>query len=158
MKLALIPLFLLIFACIFGMAYNYSLAGEDFRDDTFGGRFNSGGISDLNNYTLYEDGEGTELGFETASSSISFSLGGMAIALLVTTLALGAVVGINVLGSGLSQFSVKSIVVISVLMSVWLVFSTFGVSVFNTVPYFGLVLYFVLSLVYTFGVFQECWV
>lgn len=160
MKLAMIPLGLLIFACLFGVAWNMSVAGTAMSGsdvNSYGDNYGSGDFGGLDNRTLYSDGAGTEVGFEDASNTISFSLSGMMIAIFSVALALGAIVGIQVLGTGLSQFTVKSIVVIAVMMSIWLVFSTFGYEVFDTVPYFGKIIYFCLSLSYTFGVFNEIW-
>lgn len=101
---------------------------------------------------------GTSTTYEQAGSSYNISitetLGLMAIIAVIEVVA--TIAGINVLGSGLSDTSVKIIYKTMGLTVLWSVLSVTGIQVLNFIPYsFGLLLYFVFTLAYAIGVIQS---
>lgn len=76
-------------------------------------------------------------------------------ALIIGLVALGVVAGIHVLGSGLSEYSVKIIHAASVYYGLWGVFSALSITVFTSIPLFGVFLWFILTVVYTLGFFHQ---
>jgi hypothetical protein len=101
---------------------------------------------------------GTSTTYEQAGNqyniTLTDTLGIMAIIAVIEIIA--TIAGINVLGSGLSDTSVMIIYKSAGLTIIWSVFSVTGIQVLNLIPYsFGLLLYFVFTLVYAYGVITE---
>lgn len=97
--------------------------------------------------TIAEDQENSWFG------NISTSLG--LIILIVGLMALVAIIGINVLGSGESEFSVKAIFLGTGLLALWGIFSAFGINLIAEIDFWGPVVYLILTAIYTLGIIQQ---
>lgn len=99
-------------------------------------------------------GEESELVLDEGSLSLDFTMTIGLVAIIAGAIALG-LIGMNVLGSGLSAFSVKIIWNGIVYYGLWAIFSVLGFNAINSLPLFGLLFWFILTLCYTFGVFSK---
>jgi len=105
------------------------------------------------NQTL--DGTESELEIEGGSLNIDFTMSVGLIVIIISAIALG-LIGINVLGSGLSDNSVKIIWNGIIYYGLWGIFSALGFNVFTLIPVgFGLLIWFILTMVYSLGVFHQ---
>jgi len=105
------------------------------------------------NQTL--NAETSTLELESGSLSLDYTLSTGIIIIIVSAIALG-LIGLNVLGSGLSDFSVKIIWNGIVFYGLWLIFSVTGFNFFSSIPYYiGIVFWIGLTLVYSLGVFER---
>lgn len=77
------------------------------------------------------------------------------LALIIGLIALGAVAGIQVVGSGLSDFSVSVIYKSIAFYAIWGLLSAFGLDALTAIPIFGWLLYFILTIVYSAGIIQQ---
>lgn len=148
--LILLPLFLLIGSAMFYVVYTSGESGiSSFGNDVSVGDYDYSG-----NQTL--DGNTQELEQQVSASDVNFSLANVVIGIVVASLAIVVISGINILGSGLSDVSVSAIGKMSFFYGLWFVVSAVGILAFLTVPYqLGLTCYFVLSLCYAMGVWSE---
>jgi len=96
----------------------------------------------------------TENTLEVAGGSLSldYNLTVGIVAIIVSAIVLG-LIGINVLGSGLPDFSVKIIWNGIIFYGLWAIFSVTGYNFFASIPVIGVVLWVALTLVYGLGVF-----
>lgn len=94
----------------------------------------------------------SELELQDASLTLDFDMTVGIIAIIIGATALG-LIGINFIGSGLSDFSIKIIWNGIVFYGLWLVFSTLGFNFFSIIPFFGSLIWLGLTLVYSIGVF-----
>lgn len=146
MKLLVIPLVLLAFCAVMTqmiVAESYSF---DYVDTV-------SVDPALANQTI--DGSPQTMDIEGYSVDASFDLQTGVIALIIVMIAIGVIAGVQVLGSGLSDFSVSVIYKSVFFYSVWLLLSLFGTPSMFSVPIFGVVFYFFLTLVYSLGVVQQ---
>lgn len=118
-------------------------------------------------YYLYYDNSGSNAKWvlykdfgkiyqQTAASSsfdISSSIG--LIGLVVGLMALAAVVGIRVLGTGVSEESVSAILKGTALLAIWGIFSVLALALLIQIPMLGPVFYFVLTIIYTLGIINQ---
>lgn len=102
------------------------------------------------NQTL--NGTSQELEIEEGSLDLSFDMTVGLVVIILGAIALG-LIGLNVLGSGLSDFSVKIIWNGIVYYGLWAVFSVLAITVILSIPYFGALLWFFLTMIYSLGVF-----
>lgn len=99
-------------------------------------------------YTVSRDSEASG-GVGTHLFGITGSLG--MIGIVVAVMALSLVVGIRVLGSGVSVFSVGFVIIGTALITVWGVFSLLAYSLIGEIPNIGGLIYFGLTGMYTLG-------
>lgn len=83
--------------------------------------------------------------FDVTATSIGF------FAIVAALVALGIIAGVRLLDSGLSGFSVKIIVMAAAFGGLWTVMSGMSVDLLTSIPIFGNILFFGLTLVYTIG-------
>lgn len=76
------------------------------------------------------------------------------IALIIALVVVGVVAGIRVLGSGLSEHSVKLIYNSTVYYGLWFLFSALAFTAFNSIPTYGIFLWLGMTLIYSLGFFQ----
>ncbi len=74
---------------------------------------------------------------------------------IVGIFVVAAMIGLNILGSGLSDESVETMIGIVVYAGIWATLSIISGVMILSIPIFGVVIYFVMTLVYTFGVIQK---
>ena len=98
----------------------------------------------------------TETDIEVAGGSLSldFTMTAGLVVIIIGAIVL-SLIGLQVLGSGLDGFSVKIIWNGIVYYGLWSVFSVLAFNPINSIPIFGLLLWFFLTLFYTFGVFGK---
>lgn len=136
---------------------NYTICGEAGTLE-FDGRFGQekrlwnngtgiGGAFGWERYVVTKTGT-------SAVAGASFDMGGSigVIALLVVIVGLSAIVGFKILGSGISEWSVSAILKGGMLISVWTIFSAISMKLIVGVPFFGAILYFLLTVAYAIGV------
>lgn len=92
--------------------------------------------------------------FSTGSTLVVGDLAG-AIAIIVIIITLGALIGIQVFGSGLSGNSVRMIILAVVYISLWTTLSLFAGDMLFSIEGFGSVIYVGLTLIYTVGVIRH---
>lgn len=78
-----------------------------------------------------------------------------ALAIIIILISIAVVVGIKVLGSGISEQSVHTIIVIVGYGSMWGVFSVLSYNLIVSIQYFGLIIYLVLTIMYVIGVMSK---
>lgn len=132
----------------FNYAYEISNTSIDLTEES-GFSFSQAIIG---NQTLNETSQ--ELELETASLELDFTMVTGLVAIIVGAIALG-LIGLNVLGSGLPDSSVKIIWNGIVFYGLWSIFSVLGYTALVSIPLFGVMLWFFLTFFYTLGVFGK---
>lgn len=99
-------------------------------------------------------GEEDELIQETSEAEININMITGIIALIIGLIAVGVMAGVKVLGSGLDTFSVKLIFLSAVYYGLWGIFSALAFTVFLSIPFFGVFIWFILTLIYSLGFFK----
>jgi len=95
--------------------------------------------------------------FQVSGQTILFgidSLEGM-ILILTAIIVIATVVGIQVLGSGLSDSSVRAITIVSTYSGLWIMLSILIDDLFWSIQTFGVLLYIILTIFYVIGVIQK---
>lgn len=105
------------------------------------------------NHTI--DGTPETMDVEGYEINPEFSFQTGIIALIIVMIAVGVIAGIHVLGSGLSDTSINVIYKSVFFYSVWILLSVFGYPAINSVPVFGWILYFTLTLLFSLGVVEQ---
>lgn len=77
------------------------------------------------------------------------------IGIVIGIMALAAFAGIKILGSGVSDVSVSTILVSSAFLALWAIFSVLSMSLIISIPLFGVILYFALTGMYTVGIINR---
>ena len=77
-----------------------------------------------------------------------------AILILVTIMGISTLLGIRILGSGLSDTSVRLITILVSYVSVWLLLSIISAPLIFDIPIFGAIIYATLTLMYVIGVMR----
>ena len=109
-------------------------------------------ISAEGNQTLNE--EESKYIKETSSAVFDINMTTGIIALIIGLVAVGVIAGIRILGSGLSEYSVKLIHKSTVYYGLWGIFSAFSFVAFESIPFFGLFIWLGLTLIYSLGFFK----
>lgn len=75
------------------------------------------------------------------------------IGLIIGIMALAALVGLKILGSGISDVSVSTIILSTAYLAIWGVFSVLAFDlIVNQIPIIGSTFYFILTIIYTAGI------
>ncbi len=101
--------------------------------------------------------DGTPATYEIMGSSVSFGiteLEGM-IVLLIVIITIASIVGIQILGSGLSDSSVRTLTIVIFYAGLWTMLSALVFNLINTIEIFGYLIYITLTIAYVLGVFQK---
>ncbi len=93
---------------------------------------------------------GTEYGTIVGVDSLTGAL-----TIIIILVALALVVGIQVLGSGLNDTTVKTIIVITGYASVWGIFSVLSINLIISIQIFGTLIYLFLTIIYVIGVVDK---
>lgn len=145
-KLLMYPLIIMAILALFNQFYVYSnteisIIGE--------------------NQTVTSSGEiienGTSTSVQTGSTSINFDLNTIMyfVALIYGVGILAGILGINFLGSGLSERAQRIIFNVAVCYGFWGIFSALMLTLLLTVPIFGLILWVAMTFIYTLGFFKR---
>ena len=114
--------------------------------------------SEDNDYT--QDITGTQTLNETETDisvaggilNLGFTMTVGLVAIIVGAIVLG-LIGLNVFGSGLPDFSVKIIWNGIVFYGLWTIFSVLAITAISSLPLFGALFWFFLTFIYSLGVF-----
>lgn len=82
------------------------------------------------------------------------SLEGLVI-ILTAVIVIASLVGIQVLGSGLSDSAVRTVTIVSVYAELWLILSLMVNSLVWSIEIFGTLIYILLTIIYSIGVIQK---
>ena len=138
------PLFILIVISLFTQLY--------YNDKAV---FGSDGIQSqtlIGNQTLI--GEESELELEQGNLSLGFDMTVGMVSIIISAVALG-LIGLNILGSGLDPQAVKIIWNGIVFYGLWAIFSVMGYSSIVSIPTFGVLFWFMMTFIYSLGVFGK---
>ncbi|MFX0069874.1 MAG: hypothetical protein ACFFAO_02180 [Candidatus Hermodarchaeota archaeon] len=78
-----------------------------------------------------------------------------ALAVIIVLIAIAVLVGIQVLGSGISEQSVKTIIIITGYASLWGIFSVLSINLIISIEIFGYIIYIGLTIIYAIGVMNK---
>ena len=78
-----------------------------------------------------------------------------AISIIVILATATALLGIKVLGSGLSDDSVRVLITVTVYASIWTILSLLAIPLIASIEYFGSLLYVVLTIGYIIGISEK---
>ena len=138
-NIALIPLLVLTFiAIIFGSSF-VSITIEQEAISTW---------LKLNN-TL------TESRIEQINTTINIDELTGAIAIIIALAMITSVIGLRVLGSGLSDESVRTLTIAIIYTSIWTILSILAYSLFAIIELFGLLIYVCLTIIFVIGVIEK---
>lgn len=142
-KLLVLPLILLSFSALMTqlMASEESIYTTNGTDSYSFDSFNT---------TI--DGADTEYEIDAFSVNAQFTLQDGVLALIIITVALGFVVGFQVVGSGPNTQATRIFYTSLFFYSLWGLLTVFGLPSITIVPVFGWVFYFFLTLLYSVGI------
>jgi len=78
-----------------------------------------------------------------------------ALAIIIVLISIAVIVGIQILGSGISEQSVRTIIIIVGYGSIWGFFSVLSLNLIISIEIFGWIIYIILSIIYTIGVMNK---
>lgn len=78
-----------------------------------------------------------------------------ALAIIIALVALAAAIGIQVLGSGISEQSVRIIITIVGYGSIWAFFSVLSLNLIIAIEIYGTIIYLSISILYVVGVMRK---
>lgn len=101
-------------------------------------------------YQIWNTPNASNSEFNMLGFSMGTSLG--IIGLVVAVIALAAVVGLKIVGSGIGEFSSRTIVIATGFITLWGLFSILAIGGITSIPIIGTIFYFVLTGAYSIGV------
>ena len=138
-NIALIPLLVLTFIAVI-----------------FGSNFVSVSIEQESIYTwLKLNNTLTEARLEGISTEINIDALTGAIAIIIALAMITSVIGLRVLGSGLSDASVRTLTIAIIYTSIWTVLSVLAYPLFAGIELFGVLIYVALTIVFVIGVIEK---
>lgn len=106
--------------------------------------------------SVFSDAWSFITGAPTGSASIfGLTLGGGFLAIIGILTVLGTVAGITAFGSGLNTASTMIIYKSVGLYAIWSIFSVMSLGYIGSIPYFGWLIYLVMTGFYSVGVFSQ---
>lgn len=81
--------------------------------------------------------------------------GGGGIAIIVLIAGISILIGIQVLGSGLSDITIKVLTILTAYGSLWIILSLLSMSLLFEIQLFGLFIYTILTLIYVIGMIEK---
>lgn len=146
MRYIVIPMAVIIALFIFGLFYTGATFSEDLDSTYTAGAVNGSFIEDGEEKTL-------DVGEDEYDLAINETQGIVAIIIAVSVI--GSLIGIRVLGSGLSETTVKILYNTIFFYGVWALFSVFSLTWFLVIPIGGWIIYLVLTGMLSFGIVQQ---
>lgn len=150
MKYIIIPMAVIIGIFIFGL---FLESGSATYQRTFNP--NSSYTDEVVNGTFTEDG--TEKSLTTGGSEYGFQINNLQgmLSIVIAVSVVSSLIGIRVLGSGLSEMTVKILYNTIFFYGVWALFSVFSLSYILLIPIGGWILYFILTGMLSFGIVKQ---
>ena len=99
--------------------------------------------------TFFTDAQNVIFSIDTSSLIVS------GIALLVSVIVVASIVGIQVFASGLSESTVRVIILLTGFIGIWTALSLLVFNLIKSIEVFGSIIYIILTLGYTIGVIQK---
>lgn len=93
---------------------------------------------------------GTPYGVNVGINEITGS-----IAIIIALVSIAVVVGLQIFGSGISEQSVRTIIVIIGYASIWGIFSSLSLNLIVSIETFGVLIYLFITILYTIGVMEK---
>lgn len=147
MRFIYVPLVIMLSCSILTMLIN---------DQTISyGNFGTNYTADNQTGTQTINGTETTYGTEDYSLTAEFDLGAGILVVVAGSLILVIVLGVTVLGSGMKEYTVRTVYTCVVLYALWFLVSVLGIVGLSTIPIFGYLTYFVLTLFYSLGCISE---
>lgn len=131
---------------LFGLFYN---------DQSIDTTMSSGYTSESINGTFTENSEEKSLSQEGSEYDFALNETQGLIAILITVSVISSLIGIRVLGSGLSEITVKILYNTIFFYGVWALFSVFSLEWILLIPVGGWMIYFILTGMLSFGIVQQ---
>lgn len=141
--LAIIPMIALF---IGGLFYN----GETFDRDLV-----SGYSSEAVNGTFLEDGEEKSLAIDESEYEFAINETQGILAIIIAVSVIVSLIGIRVLGSGLSEMTIKILYNTIFFYGIWALFSVFSLELLLLVPVGGWIVYCGLTGLLSFGIVRQ---
>lgn len=138
--LLLAPLFVLTVLTIISMVSGNSLIGTSYSDTSGGSIIVNGSES-----TVYVEN----------AMTIDVSVLAGIIALIIVIVVLVAIIGLQIVGSGLNSESVRAIFLGTVYTSLWVFLSFLSAGFIFSILYFGALIYLLLTIFYVIGVIRN---
>jgi len=104
--------------------------------------------------SVFENETETTVSAGTHTLTLDFNMTIGLVAIIVTAIALG-LIGFNLLGSGLPDASIKILWNGLIYYGLWTIFSILAFNPITSIPLFGTLLWFFLTLFYSLGVFGK---
>lgn len=139
--LIIVPLFIIIVLTFISI-----IVGKDYISDTF--------VITIDNEALVEGNVST---FVVESTDVVFEVDALvgAIVIIIVIITIAGIIGIQVLGSGLSPESVRIIITATAYAGLWGTLSVLASGIIFDIELFGGVIYIGLTIVYVIGVLQK---
>lgn len=150
-KLAIFfPVILLMFTAVLYQSMAIASYGDSYLDDT---------VYVTNSSTmgggLIENSTSTSVEMEGYALTVGWDASTGFFALIVGAIAISVICGIQVVGSGLTDFTVRFIVYVCIYYGFWMFISLFALEAFELMPLsLGWIVYLFLSVFYSFGVLE----
>lgn len=136
-----LTLLILAFITVFSMMFGNALTGYQFDD--------------VVNQDLIVNGTTTTLEFNASGDFLSVDPIIGATVIIITIMVIAGALGIQILGSGLSDSSQKAIVYSIFYIGIWTILSLLSYPLISAIDIFGLMIYTLLTLAYAVGVVQK---
>lgn len=147
MKYIIIPMAVIISLFLFGLFYNNVTVDQNLTSNY---------SSEAINGSMTENGEPISLAQDDSEYNFAINETQGIIAIVIAVSLIGSLIGIRVLGSGLSETTVKILYNTIFFYGVWGLFSVFALEWLLIIPlYMGWLIYFVLTGVLSFGIVQQ---
>ena len=78
-----------------------------------------------------------------------------ALSVIIILITVATIVGIQVLGSGISEQSVRTIIIVVGYAGIWGLFSVLAINLILSIELFGLLIYLLLTILYAIGVMDK---
>jgi len=122
---------------------------------TAGGGANFSFTQDFNtNSSMVVNGSSSNINIPGGSFTFAISATQGAIAVMMSIIVLGSIVGIRVMGSGILGISAEIIVKGAFYFALWGLFSIFAQPLISAIPIFGILIYLMLTIMYIIGFVQ----
>lgn len=148
MRFIYVPLVIMVATAIMTQTMAITNFAYYNTNSTFTNSTNWGGSQILNDSSsdLQVEGYNLSIGFDTTNGVI---------VILISTIALAVLLGITVVGSGLADKSVEIAWKSIAYFSLWTMISLLGTEGLFSIPFFGAMTFFIMTLFYTLGVYGE---
>ena len=109
--------------------------------------------NDFVQYTIEGEVRGDYLIIEQTYFNIDLMVG--AIIIIITIASAVALIGLKILGTGLSDESVRTIIIAISYTTIWSVLSALAIPLLYSIDVFGILIYVALTIVFVIGVIEK---